>query len=84
VNKPKRLRRKPTEINAIQWNGENVGPITKFGATIEDRGGTLWLWVEANNAWLPLQLGEWIAKDFLGYYPIKQEAVRQNYEEVTT
>jgi hypothetical protein len=78
----KRFRRKPTEIDAIQWTGFNRVGVHQFGARTKMEEGKLYLWVQANKAWLPLEQDEWIAKDFLGYYPIKHEAITRNYEEV--
>jgi hypothetical protein len=78
----KRFRRKPTEINAVMWTGENRKNVEKFGAPVLGRNGRLELYVAANKTWLPLEIGEYIAKDFLGYYPIKAEAIKQNYDEI--
>lgn len=82
MNEPKRLRRKPTEINAIMWTGENEDAIERFGVNYIIENGHMVIYVAANKVWLPIEYGEWIAKDFIGYYPIKNEAVLHNYEEV--
>jgi hypothetical protein len=37
------------------------------------------LWVAANDAWLSLDVGEWIAKDTKGFYPIKDDVRILNY-----
>lgn len=37
------------------------------------------LWVEANQCHLPLVVGEWVAKDSLGFYPIKNEVFIKKY-----
>lgn len=31
------------------------------------------LWVEANSAWVPLTVGEWIMKDDFGFYPCQDD-----------
>lgn len=36
------------------------------------------LWVEANQTWLPIEIGEWVVKDDLGFYPCKDEIMRKN------
>lgn len=36
------------------------------------------LWVEANQAWLPIEIGEWVIKDELGFYPCKDEVMQKN------
>lgn len=80
----KHFRRKPTTIVAIQWLGDNKKAVEKFGAVLWTRKGSdkVKLWVDANQCWIPIVFGEWIAKDFIGYYPIKNEAIKQNYEEI--
>lgn len=34
------------------------------------------LFVAANNSWLPIAEGEWVAKDQFGFYPIKNAGDR--------
>lgn len=36
------------------------------------------LWVEANRQWLPIEPGEWIVQDQLGFYPCKDEIMKLN------
>ncbi|QGZ16698.1 hypothetical protein PBI_DEWDROP_50 [Microbacterium phage Dewdrop] len=54
---------------------------------VDDEGEVIWddglahLWVEANLAWLPIELGEWILKDRLGFYPCKDEMFQTTYRE---
>ncbi len=88
----------PTEIEAIQWAGDNleevqefVGSPTEFvsgfsppghdwaGISEEDRRTKPALWVAANDAWLPIDLNEWIAKDSHGFYPIKDDVFARKY-----
>lgn len=109
---PKLFRREPTEIRAIQFNGENESAIQDFvgiapepaimqatqaGLSIaglsRDRGFYVRhdaamgktegaLWVSANQTWLPIQIGEWIAQDEHGFYPIKDNGGKPfNYVE---
>lgn len=81
----KTFQRKPTQIQAVQWTGQNRSEISEFGAQVRStRTSALSLWVEANKAWLDLEQGEWIAKDQLGFYPIKDVMIQENYEEVTS
>lgn len=94
MQEAKRYRRIPSEIDAIQWTGDNQEALQRFGATVSHEevrtlgqsdcvACHLVLWVEANQAWLPIQIGEWIARDEYGYYPIKdRNGMPHNYEEV--
>lgn len=93
---PKLFRREPTEILAIQWNGENVSAVQDFVGVVEAEGvsrgtkgfqvagikGTASLWIAANQDWLPIEVGEWIACDEHGCYPIKDNGGKPfNYVE---
>lgn len=96
MNKPERYVKKPVEVQAIRWTGENASAVEAFvglapsGACAISIGaewtvGTEWsaeLWVEANKQWLPIEIGEWIAKDRHGYYPIKNDVFTESYSPV--
>lgn len=80
------LVRKPTTIEAMRWTGDNFcelrswgAPVTFMGDERDEPNPPLWLWVSANNAQLRLEEGEWIAKDEIGFYPIKNEMIEKNY-----
>lgn len=88
MEQPKLFRRNPTEIRAIQWTGENISAVRLFtdpGGQVtyfEIRDGKGYLYVAANDAWLPIELGEWIAQDQFGFYPIKDDRGHpSNYTE---
>ena len=78
---PETFERIPTIIQAMRWTGDNFSDLKAWGAPVtfmgerdgfdESHDADLWLWVEANKGQLRLELGEWIAKDHLGYYPVK-------------
>jgi len=40
------------------------------------------IYVHANSAWLPLETGEWVAKDSHGFYPIKNDVFEKKYRLV--
>jgi len=72
-----------------QWTGDNEDFLAeKFGEDIlftwGEIPGTLnaSIWVEANQEWLDIEVGEWIIKDSLGIYPCKDEVFREKYEEL--
>lgn len=84
----------PTTIDAIQWTGDNHYAVRAFTGmhTVEDGGignhmvfttqdGPGELYVAANKAWLPLEEGEWIIKDALGFYPCKDSVFRAKYRK---
>lgn len=89
---------KPTQIEAVQFTGDNLLEVQEFVGTLED-GNTFgfrrtksqqkeWpkgtavakLWVAANQEWLGIEVGEWIAKDEFGFYPIKGVVFRRKYQ----
>jgi len=82
----------PTEIVAMQWTGEPdstdavlewCGPKFVSRAVISPGEGvvgrTANLYVDANESWLPLEVGEWVAKDSHGFYPIKNDIFENKY-----
>lgn len=86
---------KPSEVQAIQYLGEATGSeVQKALGTFLNpetgnssyvlawRGSRTWpeLWVEANQSWLPITVGEWILKDSIGYYPCRDEIFKKKYE----
>jgi hypothetical protein len=88
----------PTEIRAIQWTGNNEIAIARFtidcpptqhspmrGIGFQCRS-EIWprakLWVNANQDWLTIDKGEWVAQDMHGFYPIKDDVFQMKYREV--
>lgn len=90
----KRYRKRPVEIEALQWTGDNlaqmqafVGVRTDSHALENEQGFDVFragprLYVAANEAWLPIDVSEWVAKDRLGFYPIKDSMFHESYELV--
>lgn len=76
---------RPVSITAIQWTGENLDDVKAWvGDDKLDHwvsGAALTLWVEANTTWLPLEAGEWIIKDELGFYPCKDSVFQRKYQK---
>lgn len=78
-------RKRPVTIEAVQWTGKNKQELIDWTGGSEgftDATGVAELWVEANNAWLPLEVGEWVLKDSLGFYPCKNDMFLHSYEPV--
>jgi hypothetical protein len=57
-------------------------PVTRHRLML-DNGATAALFVAANDEWLGIQTGEWVARDSAGFYPIKPEIFAQSYEELS-
>lgn len=82
----KRYRKRPVEIEALQWTGNNGADLQSWCGEdrflFSDKDGSACLYVAANDAWLDLEKSEWIAKDRLGFYPIKNDMFHESYESV--
>jgi hypothetical protein len=82
----KLYRSKPvvTVIEAMQWTGNNIDDLWNWAGVNRVYGPTevnpLRLFVAANNVWLDLEVGEWIIKDDLGFYPCKDKMFTAKYE----
>jgi len=94
---PQQYRKKPIVTEAMQWTGTNIdnlrdwvcsvyGPASA-GPAVRLYGPTevnpLRLYVAANEAWLDLEIGEWIIRDARGFYPCKADIFAATYEAVT-
>lgn len=91
---PETYRKRPVEIQAMQWTGWNddalicfCGERSFYKLVKPDRlpGNkefTAKLWVAANQEWLGIETGEWVAKDSQGFYPIKDAVFSVTYEHV--
>lgn len=87
-----RYRKRPVEIEAAQWTGDNAEEIQTFTGEVELESGSALaflprplpaqLYVAANDSWLPIERGEWVAKDRHGCYPIKDDVFVETYEKV--
>jgi hypothetical protein len=82
MNEPKKYRKKPVVIAAMQWTGENREAIKSWC------GASDWLYVpelviptlEGSMSALP---GDWIIKGVKGeFYPCKPDIFAATYEEV--
>jgi hypothetical protein len=87
-------RKRPVEVEAVQWTGYNITEVLAFADTNfqppvrpQDEDGKptsgvlpAKLWVAANKSWLPLVVSEWIMKDAAGFYPCKNEIFEVTYD----
>jgi hypothetical protein len=83
-----KFRKKPIVIESMQWTGENVHQLWDWAGADNVYGPTevnpLRLYVAANDAWLDLEIGEWIIQDSRGYYyPCKPDIFAATYEPVS-
>lgn len=90
-----RYCKKPVEVDAIQWTGDNLAEVARFvGHTdpplitsddfLENVGPVLELWVEKSNARCEIKPGGWVIAeaDGQGHYPCTAEQFDATYEAV--
>lgn len=78
-----KYRKKPVEIEAIQWKGNNLGELVGFvGAkTIEMISKTPY--IKTLEGKMMLSEGDYIIKGVVGeFYPCKPDIFEQTYERV--
>lgn len=93
--KPQKYRKQPIEIEAMQFtDGVSQAVLMEWtGTRIGEHGDEFlvfvplaWpkpkLWVEANQCYVPIERGEWIIRDELGFYPCKPEVFAKTYRLV--
>ena len=77
-----RYRKKPVEIEAVQWTGENLEEIKKFAGNsltyIEQH-----VIIETLEGCRRVNKGDYIIKGIAGeFYPCKPDIFKATYEEV--
>ena len=92
MTEPKKYRKKPVEIEAMQWTGDNADALAQwtdgsFWTVCEedrtdDPDHTACLYVEANSRHLGIPTGEWVLRDSAGFYPCRADIFAATYEVV--
>lgn len=89
----RRFRKRPVEIEAIQFDGTNHGDIEAFTNGLfrevapEDRGDDPEIVAEVydklHSTWVGVKVGNWITKGIRGeHYPIADDVLADTYEAV--
>lgn len=80
----KKYRKKPIEIDAVQWTGDNLAELRKlegFNAAHTCFGGRLN--IKTYEGVMHASVGDYIIKGVQGeFYPCKPEIFERTYEEV--
>lgn len=86
-----KYRKKPVEIDAIQWNGENAGELMEFcgednigfACIKEPNGITYWLCqILTLEGVMKANIGDYIIKGVRGeFYPCKEDIFIETYEK---
>ena len=81
-----RYRKRPVEIEAIQWTGDNTKQVMSwadnyFGLDVDGTGG--WIWNESQKSNNHVNVGDYIIRGTSGeYYPCEPTIFAATYEPV--
>ena len=89
----RRYRKKPIEVFAVRWTGENEAELRAFAGDLfetvdpEDRGDdpdqTAAVMDTLHNTWVRVYDGQWIVKGVKGeFYPVAADVFEETYEPV--
>lgn len=89
---PQTFRKRVADVAAIQWTGDNPYAVRAFTGihkvepsgnhhvfTVQSGHGELY--VEADNVWRDIEIGDWIVRGSRGFFPCKPDIFAQTYEE---
>lgn len=83
---PARYESSPQTITAHRYREENVAELASWmgqaNVRYRPRVHLTQIWVAANESWVPLEDGEWVIVDELGFYPCKDVVFRKKYHKV--
>ena len=83
MTEPVTLRRKPIDLAAIRWDGDNDEAVQdfaegKFRTIARTRAEIL---DELHDTWVALAVGDWILRGVKGeFYPVASEIIDDLYE----
>ena len=82
----RRYRKKPVEVEALEWTGANLDALRAFAGDENltcpgSRYSDLSVWNEQEHDWIKVPFGHSIVKGKLGeLYPISPAAIAETYE----
>lgn len=80
----KRYRKRPIEIDTLEWTGTNLDAVRAFAGDASvacPAAGDLAVWNEQEQAWIAVPLGHSVARGLLGeLYPVSPAAIAATYE----
>jgi hypothetical protein len=81
-------RSKPSEIEAIQWTGDNYLDVVAFGGSYSTRHGValhLLAGKDGAQEYVPVPVGHWIVRsvdDWTDHWPVDPDYFANKYEPV--
>jgi hypothetical protein len=78
-----KYRKKPVEIEAIQWTGDNLVEISQFMTNGRYDSKTQTIQIETLEGTMSANIGDYIIKGVKGeFYPCKPDIFEQTYDKV--
>lgn len=90
-----RFQKKPVEVEAIRWTGDNADELDKFTDgrfnmldredrdNADDPDWTAQVFDDLHSTWVGVYTGQWIIRGVKGeFYPCAPEVLAETYEEV--
>lgn len=89
-----RYRKKPVEIEAVQWNGSNLSEIQAFTGRpyfhdldpderVDDPEATAAVFDILHSTWVLVYTGDYVIKGIRGeFYPCRESVFYETYEKV--
>lgn len=89
-----RFRKKPVEVDAVQWTSFNFTELRDFTGgqfriihafdDTDDPDITAFVYDELHSTWVGLKTGQWVIRGVAGeFYPIAEDVLAETYEQVT-
>jgi hypothetical protein len=95
MSKPLWYRKRPIEVEAVQWTGSNAAQMNHFAAshfavldepdraTCDDPDATAQVYDALHSTWVPVQTDDWIVQGVHGeFYPCRNDVFEITYEPV--
>jgi len=89
-----RFRKRPVEVVAIQWTGENEAEVRRFtGGSLfgacrqegpsHDPEVTAHVYDETHSTWVGVKPGQWVVRGVKGeFYPIDPDILAETYDRI--
>ena len=74
------FRQKPVEVEALQWDGDNIAEVRAFTGDAQRLGTEIFIWTGDRR--LKVGVGDWIVRDGAEFFPLSPRALEWAYEEV--
>lgn len=85
----RKFRKKPVEIEAVRWTGDNSDELKEFAVACFrpplsfDSVRTASVYDRLHDTWIQVYAGQWVVKGIAGeFYPIADDILELSYEPV--